>query len=392
MEKNKEDILMQSKNLVNTSYEVTAIQNRIFYNCLFLAQKEKTGALCCHIKLGDIQKLIPNKSQRTLAKIKESFQVLKATSLLFEKVDNGDNIECDYNLIAGSEYNKDKQEFKIYFMERRYNHILEYTVYAPLNLDILSKFTSFYSQRLYELLRLWSRTNQTITHEFTIEHLRFIFAVENKYPVYSNFKQRVLNQAVKEINKVGNMNVKFEEIKEGRKVTKIRFIILDLEPKTYFNKTNINQNKDLIIEVDDILNDAEGNQIPVKQGCFNVEAIQEQQIKNEKAPAGATAEAIDYNSFVNIPEGHILGEKPLEEFLKYCYDKNIFFYDTDTIKIFNNAQEVFIDKKQINCIDNMNHYKYFLGIFINLYEEDLSLFGAKTKRSIEVFFKSKTKE
>ena len=85
-------------------------------------------------------------------------------------------------------------------MERLYDHIIEYSVYAPLNLNIVSKFKSFYSQRLYELLRLWSRTGQTIIKEFSVENLRFILAVEDKYPEYKNFKQRVLNQAIKEIN------------------------------------------------------------------------------------------------------------------------------------------------------------------------------------------------
>ena len=93
------DLLMQSKQLVHTSYEVTAIQNRIFYYCLLTAQKEKNGELSCTIKLEDIRKLIPNKNQRTLENIKKTIQILKQTSLEFEKKEDGDTIECDYNLI-----------------------------------------------------------------------------------------------------------------------------------------------------------------------------------------------------------------------------------------------------------------------------------------------------
>ena len=242
------DLLMQSKQLVHTSYEVTAIQNRIFYYCLLTAQKEKNGELSCTVKLEDIKKLIPNKNQRTLANIKKTIQILKQTSLEFEKREDGDTIECDYNLIAGSEYNVNKETFKIKLADRLYRHLIDYTVYAPLNLEILTKFKSFYAQRLYELLRLWSRTDTPIIKSFKIEQLRFVLGVENKYPAYKNFKQRVLNQAVKEINQVGNMKVDIEEVKSGRRVDEIKFMIFDYEKKVYFKKnvqSSIVSNDDL---------------------------------------------------------------------------------------------------------------------------------------------------
>lgn len=228
------DLLMQSRQLVHTSYEVSAIQNRIFYYCLLTAQKEKNGELSCDVKLEDLKKLIPNKNQRTLANIKKTIQVLKQTSLEFEKNENGDTIECDYNLISGSEYNVNKEIFKIKLAPRLYKHLIDYTIYAPLNLEILTKFKSFYSQRLYELMRLWSRTDKTIIKNFKIDQLRFVLGVENKYPEYKNFKQRVLNQAVKEINSLGNMKIEIEEIKNARKVDEIKFYILDFERKVYF--------------------------------------------------------------------------------------------------------------------------------------------------------------
>ena len=109
------EILMQSRSLVETSYNVTAVQNRVFYCCLFSAQKEKSGELCCTVKLEDVKKLIPNPNQRTLDGIKKIFKVFKNASLLFSKEDEGDLIECDYNLISGCEYNVNKQEFKVFF-------------------------------------------------------------------------------------------------------------------------------------------------------------------------------------------------------------------------------------------------------------------------------------
>lgn len=264
---NNIDLLMQSRQLVHTSYEVTAIQNRIFYYCLLTAQKEKNGELSCEVKLDDIKKLIPNKNQRTLSNIKKTIQILKQTSLEFEKNEDGDTIECDYNLISGSEYNVNKEIFKIKLAERLYKHLIDYTVYAPLSLDILTKFKSFYSQRLYELLRLWSRTDKLIIKSFKVDQLRFILGVVDKYPEYKNFKQRVLNQAIKEINQFGNMKVEIEEIKVGRKVEEIKFEILDHERKVYFRdrikKECINTIKTEEKEIEETLIEIDSNNINI---------------------------------------------------------------------------------------------------------------------------------
>lgn len=244
-EDNKIELLMYSKQLVHTSYEVTAIQNRIFYYCLLNAQKEKNGSLKCTVKLEHLKNLIPSKNQRTLANIKKSLEILSTSILEFEEKDirDGDDVECKYTLIAMHKYYKNKELFEIVFLEELYSHIINYTVYAPLNLEIVSRFKSFYSQRLYELLRLWSRTDVQIVKEFKLEQLKFILGAENKYPDYKNFKQRVLTQAVKEINTFGNMEVTMEEVKKSRRVEGIKFTILDKEKRKYFDKERLEENE-----------------------------------------------------------------------------------------------------------------------------------------------------
>lgn len=338
---------MQSKNLVETSYNITAVQNRVFYHCLFAAQKEKSGELNCVVKLDDIKKLIPNPNQRTLVNIKKMLRVFKDTSLLFDKDDDGDLIECDYNLIAGFEYNTKKQEFKIFFMERLYRHILTYTNYAPLNLEIMAKYNSFYSQRLYEALRMWSRTDKTVTHIFRLDTLRFILGVGDKYPEYKNLKQRVLNQAIKEINAVGNMEVSIEEIKEGKRVTKLAFTIYDKEPKKYF--------KD-----------------------------KQQIVIDQEADTGQTKEMLEEaerEAYVKYRDAEFMAPNIRKMFVKHCYDECIVFDDVNISKLYKEAQEVYKYRKCKENIDNLNDYKYFLGVLTNKIEDDINHFVAMTRFS-----------
>ena len=344
MKEQKLEVLMQSKNLVETSYNITAVQNRVFYHCLFAAQKEKSGELCCTVRLDDVRRLIPNPNQRTLANIKKMFKVFKDTSLLFDKEDEGELIECDYNLIAGSEYNTKRQEFKIFFMERLYNHILSYTNYAPLNLEIMAKYTSFYSQRLYEALRMWSRTDKEITHIFRLETLRFILGVGDKYPEYKNLKQRVLNQALKEINAAGNMVVSISEIKEGKKVTKIEFTIYDKEPKTYFKDKK-------------------------EQAAVTITDETMQEIETE----------LEMEDYIQYKDWSFMTQSTRRMFVKYCYSECIVFNDTNMLDIYKSAKEVYQYKKNKDKVENLNDYKYFLGIFVNKLEDDINQFVAMTR-------------
>ncbi|MBF8984826.1 RepB family plasmid replication initiator protein [Lutibacter sp. B2] len=61
---------------------------------------------------------------------------------------------------------------------------------------------------------------------FTVEELRDVLGIQKKqYPQYANFKQKVLKVAFEEINEKTDLNFKFEEIKKGRKVDKIKFFI-----------------------------------------------------------------------------------------------------------------------------------------------------------------------
>jgi len=102
----------------------------------------------------------------------------------------------------------------------------------PFLLDLQSNFTQYnliytlamrsqYSIRLYELLKSYQYKKYMI---FDIDELkRLLFAETYKHG--KDFRKRVLDTAVKEINKLADIWVTFELAKEGRKFTEVRFDI-----------------------------------------------------------------------------------------------------------------------------------------------------------------------
>ncbi|PGM97599.1 replication initiation protein [Bacillus cereus] len=109
----------------------------------------------------------------------------------------------------------------------------------PFLLEISSKFTSYklanvvklkstYAVRIYELLKQYEDLKE---RTISLENLRYYLDAMDVYPNYANFKQRVLKPSQKELEQKTDISFKFEEIKLGRKVQKIRFIIRSQKKK-----------------------------------------------------------------------------------------------------------------------------------------------------------------
>lgn len=93
--------------------------------------------------------------------------------------------------------------------------------FTRFDFDVKKYIKSYYTCRIYELLKQYESFGQRI---FEIEQLRFLLGIEdNEYPEYSNFKQRIIKPAVEQISKITDLYCEFEEIKNKRKVEKIRF-------------------------------------------------------------------------------------------------------------------------------------------------------------------------
>ncbi|OUB29815.1 initiator RepB protein [Bacillus thuringiensis serovar yunnanensis] len=109
----------------------------------------------------------------------------------------------------------------------------------PFLLELSSKFTSYrlanvvklkstYAIRIYELLKQYEDLKE---RTISLENLRYYLDAMDVYPNYANFKQRVLKPSQKELEKKTDISFEFEEIKIGRKVQKIRFIIRSQKKK-----------------------------------------------------------------------------------------------------------------------------------------------------------------
>ena len=107
------------------------------------------------------------------------------------------------------------------FLQHLYREYTQYKLWFTMTMH------SEYSSRLYELLK--SVAGKTVWN-FSINELKRLFMCENSYKLFSNFRARVIDTAVNEINEKTDLNVTYELFKygeSGRAYTDIEFTITD---------------------------------------------------------------------------------------------------------------------------------------------------------------------
>lgn len=114
----------------------------------------------------------------------------------------------------------------------RINGVKEF--FTQYLLSQTSQLKSVYSTRLYELLIQWKNTGKTPI--FEIQDFRAQLGLDiNEYKLMSDFKKRVLDLAVSDINEKTDIKANYQQYKKGRSITGFSFT---LKHKNNIDKPN----------------------------------------------------------------------------------------------------------------------------------------------------------
>lgn len=233
--------------LASTNKTITSSEFKLYDTLLQRCQITKdSNWRTAKLSREEIKCIITNNDKTTIEEIKKVLDKFMGINIKF-KLGSKDYAAT---LIAEYIYDNDLDIFTCSMSENVYMALMTYSEfgYSPIDLKLVKQARGFYTQKIYQLLRTWSRNNITVTKDYTIGQLKEICDIfeGTSYDRYDNFKRKVLNPAIEEINKKLNMKVEYEELKSGRRVTQIKFTCTDFETRQYeFNSD------DVIIEVKD---------------------------------------------------------------------------------------------------------------------------------------------
>lgn len=109
--------------------------------------------------------------------------------------------------------------------------------YTEYELKQIKDLSSIYALRIFEILMQWFSVRKT--PEIKIEDLRARLGIEDhQYKTMGNFKKRVLDHAIREINDNTNITASYEQHKEGRNIVAFTFYIKVKKDKSQKKKTD----------------------------------------------------------------------------------------------------------------------------------------------------------
>lgn len=229
------DYRVTKKNdLIEASYSLSLNEQKlvlILASLISPSDREFNEVTFKTLELANILNVVPEALYRDLPFITENLlhrvvtirkkDVLVQTAFLSSAV---------YNSKEGTVKLAFSEEFKPYLLQVKES----FTTYRLANtLDMNSR----YSIRLYEILKSRAYKKQLV--EFSLDELKTMLGLNKKkaYEQYNNFKNRILEQSMKEINEKTDIEISYKPKKDGRKVCGVMFSIKDKEQVEIFESS-----------------------------------------------------------------------------------------------------------------------------------------------------------
>lgn len=213
-------IVTKSNNLIEARYKLTLEEQRLILCLVSMIQPMDEDFKVYAISVKEFLSIVNIKNQNIYPQFKMISEHLLSKPLTIKK----ENSTLIMNWLSSAEYYSGQGKIELSFDPKLKPYLLKlkdnFTSYKLKNVITLK---SFYSIRIYELLKQYERLGE---RTLSLKDLRDYLNVEKDfYPMYSNFKQKVLNAAYRELKAKADIYFEYEELKLNRKVDKLRFII-----------------------------------------------------------------------------------------------------------------------------------------------------------------------
>ena len=257
-------IIRKSNKLVEARYKLDIWETRIFSKMLMMINKGDDDFKKYKIYLKDlVDDFGLGKNQQAYPLLRQGARkLMRKVFYLPYEVDGVERLfeaplvtGLDSAVTDGRSVREDHLYIEVSFAPEMKPYLIQlksqFTMYDARN---ILKLPSTYSIRIYELLKQYEKIGK---RTFEINELKHIIGVKEEievngkkefkdnYPLYGNFRQRVLLKAQKDLKKYTDIEFIFEPKRTGRKITHLIFYIsLNQETQKNFVPTKVATGKD----------------------------------------------------------------------------------------------------------------------------------------------------
>jgi plasmid replication initiation protein len=218
----KKLVIYKSNNLIESAYKLTLNEQRVLQTCIGKINSNDSLTLSDKFELSAKEfAIIFNVDEKSAyEKLIEVAENLYKREVTIERPDN-ETDKLKSRWISSIRYQSKAGKIVLRFAQDLLPHLSELkSQFTKYDLVSISEMTSIYGIRLYELLMQWHSTGR---REIDIAWLKQQFEIKELYPEMYDFKKRVIEPAVVNINQHSNINVVHTYKKTGRNVTHILF-------------------------------------------------------------------------------------------------------------------------------------------------------------------------
>jgi plasmid replication initiation protein len=225
-------LIKKANNLIEARYKFDIWETRLFLSVLGQIHKDDIDFQTYRIQYRDIIKTFGLTSNQSYELLREGASSLMKKPLYANYEINGQHREKQYHIIRSIDYLDGKKE-QTKAEDGEYIDVTIDPDMKPLLLQLREQggFTFYelnnvvklgvYPLRIYELLKQYQKFG---VRKLEIDEMKMMFELTSEYPLFANFYQRVVEPAIKEINKFSDLHIyDIEKVKKGKKVVALSF-------------------------------------------------------------------------------------------------------------------------------------------------------------------------
>lgn len=233
----KNNLIVKSNQVIEASYTLTTMEQRLILSAIAQVPKgqEISDDVLYPLTTKNLVKL-GGDEKASHKEFKDAVNRLYERSIVLRDGDESDSFRWIQEKV---------------FKESKVAHIRFSKPILPFLSNLKAEFTKYlesdivgmsspYSIRFYELIMQYRSIGK---REISLEDLRWMFQLQNKYPIWADLKKRVIDQAIKEINEYSPYDLTIEPKRTGRKITSI---ILKFQEKKALKKIKKQGDKSVI--------------------------------------------------------------------------------------------------------------------------------------------------
>lgn len=221
------DLVVKDNALINASYNLDLVEQRLILLAIVEARGSGKGInandpLEVHAESYVSQFNVAR--QTAYQALKDACKDLFARQFSYQEINKRGNVENVLSRwVSEIRYIDDEATVKLIFAPAIVPLITRLEEqFTKYELQQISHLSSAYAVRLYELLIAWRTTGQTPIIELA-EFRQKIGVLDDEYTRMGNFKDRVLNLAIAQVNEHTDIKVKCEQHKKGRNISGFSF-------------------------------------------------------------------------------------------------------------------------------------------------------------------------